>query len=354
LVKERIAVKLCVIFGGTGFIGSHFARIILEEHTVEKVVLADLKPIDLDRFGYFLSQYVESGQIEFAQCDVRDVRSFDSIQPADGEVSLVANFAAIHREPGHEPHEYFETNIPGAENVCDWAERVGCKQIIFTSSIAPYGPSESPKTEGSIPCPETAYGASKLAAEMIHLAWQKADSANRKLVIVRPGVVFGPGEGGNVTRLVRAVLGKYFFYMGNRRTVKAGIYVKELCFSMLWAIKQVNNENNSGYLLYNASMNPAPSVEEYVNSICKVASVTRSFLSVPYWSLFSMAWLMEIVARPLGINHPFSPVRVRKLVRSNNIQARTLSDHGYEYRFDLASALADWKKDMPRDWGAGA
>ncbi|RME57184.1 NAD(P)-dependent oxidoreductase [Candidatus Parcubacteria bacterium] len=344
--------SICVIFGGTGFIGSHFAKIILEEKIVDKVVLADLKPVDLKRFNYLLSQYMESGQIEFAQCDVRDVRSFDSIQLDDGEVSLVANFAAIHREPGYEPHEYFETNILGAENVCNWAERVGCKQIIFTSSIAPYGPSESPKTEESIPCPETAYGASKLVAEKIHLAWQKADLANRKLVIVRPGVVFGPGEGGNVTRLVRAVLGRYFFYMGNRRTVKAGIYVKELCYSMLWALKQLNIESNSGCLLYNASLNPSPSVEEYVNSICKVAGVTRSFLSVPYCILFSLAWLMEIVARPLGINHPFSPVRVRKLVRSNNIQAKTLSDHGYEYRFNLASALADWKRDMPRDWEA--
>src|SRR5690606_31892986 len=87
------------------------------------------------------------------------------------KVDLIANFAAVHREPGHEDYEYYETNLLGAENVCAWAERVGCNKLIFTSSIAPYGPSESPKNEGSLPVPVSAYGGSKLVAEQIHQKW---------------------------------------------------------------------------------------------------------------------------------------------------------------------------------------
>ena len=86
----------------------------------------------------------------------------------------------------------------------------------------PYGTSEVTKDESSLPVPACAYGGSKLAAEKIHLCWQNGDSADRHLVIVRPGVVFGPGEGGNVSRLVKAVLHRYFFYMGNKDTRKAG------------------------------------------------------------------------------------------------------------------------------------
>ena len=37
--------------------------------------------------------------------------------------SSVFNFAAVHRTPGHEDHEYFETNINGAENVVAFAEK---------------------------------------------------------------------------------------------------------------------------------------------------------------------------------------------------------------------------------------
>ena len=49
------------------------------------------------------------------------------------------NFAAVHREPGHAREEYFDTNIAGAKNVCAFAEETGCKNILFTSSIAVYG-----------------------------------------------------------------------------------------------------------------------------------------------------------------------------------------------------------------------
>jgi len=102
--------------------------------------------------------------------------------------------------------------------------------------------------------------------------------------------------------------------------------------------------------LYNASMRPAPSVEDYVTTICKVAGIKRSFLSVPYSLLYAVAWLLEIVARPLGIKHPFSPVRICKLVRSNNIQAEVLRDLGYEYQYTLDEAMKDWKQEFPQDW----
>jgi len=336
-----------VIFGGTGFIGSHFARLLLDRNVCSNVILVDIKPIDIDRFGYILFNYIESGKVEYMNCDVRKESLFSNLPTSN--VVMIANFAAIHREPGHEGREYFETNILGAENVCSWADSVGCRKILFTSSIAPYGPSEEIKTENTLPCPETAYGASKLAAEKIHLGWKGRGEEGRELVIVRPGVVFGPGEGGNVTRLVRAVLGRYFFYMGNKDTVKAGIYVKELCESMLWALDRVKNSKEK-YLLYNATMAPSPSVAEYVEAICLAGNVKRFVISVPFAILYMGSFLIEIIAKPLGVKHPFSPVRIKKLVRSNNIQAKVLNNAGYEYCYSLQAALEDWRCDNPKDW----
>jgi nucleoside-diphosphate-sugar epimerase len=195
----------------------------------------------------------------------------------------------------------------------------------------------------------TAYGASKLAAEKIHLAWQAADSARRKLVIARPGVVFGPGEGGNVTRLVKAVRKGYFFYMANRNTRKAGIYVKELC-NAIWWVHQLQLEQGKGVLLFNGSMNPGPSISEYVEAVGKVGGVKRFVANVPYFLLLSAAYGIDLVARPLGVNHPFSPVRIRKLVRSNNILPNFLVGNGYPYLYSLETAMQDWKQDCPQEW----
>jgi len=327
----------CVVFGGTGFIGSHFARHLLSNGLARQVILADVAP---KRADFDLADPA-------IQHVAIDVRTPSQTWALPAKVDLIANFAAVHREPGHELHEYYETNLPGADNVCAYAEASGCSQIIFTSSIAPYGPTESVKTEASIPTPVSGYGGSKLAAEKIHMGWQRA-GAGRKLVIVRPGVVFGPGEGGNVTRLVQATLRRYFLYMGNRNTRKAGGYVKELANTMLWALARIPEQG--GTQLYNFTMEQPPTVEEYVNTVCKVAGVSRWVPSVPYGLLLAISYGIEAIARPLGIKQPVSPVRIRKLVKSNNIEPGVLRREGYQYQYTLETAMADWRRDRADEW----
>lgn len=329
-------MKTCIIFGGTGFIGSHFALHLSQTGEFDDIVLADIAPIRRD--------FQFDARVRHVAVDVRlPIEQW----PLPDRADLIANFAAVHREPGHANNEYYETNLPGAENVCAWAEKVQCRRLIFTSSIAPYGPSEEAKTEVSIPTPVSGYGGSKLAAEKIHQAWQRA-AAGRRLVIVRPGVVFGPGERGNVTRLVQATLRHYFFYMGNRQTRKAGGYVKELVNTMLWALARL--PETGGAYLYNFTMPQPPTVQEYVETTTQVAGVTRWIPSFPFRLLLMVSYAVEMVARPLLIQQPISPVRVRKLIRSNNIVPAALQRDGYAFLFTLEKAMADWKRNRPDEW----
>ncbi len=337
-------METAVIFGGSGFIGSHFSQYLLDNNIVQNIVVADIAPLDLDRITDAYASYIKEGKIQFETVDVRQEIAFS----VDGKVDLIANFAAVHREPGHAPAEYYETNLLGAEHVCRWAEHVSCGKVIFTSSIAPYGPSEKARDEQSLPVPATAYGGSKLAAEKIHQVWQAADKTNRKLIIVRPGVVFGAGEGGNVTRLIKATVKRYFFYMGNKNTRKAGTYVKELCNAMFWALDTKAGVNP---VLFNMSMNPGPTIEEYVNTLCEVAEIKRFVPNVPYPIMYAASLVIDPVAKVVGINQPISPVRMRKLVKSNNIIPQYLADNGYEYQYSFKQALTDWRQDNKKDWG---
>jgi GlcNAc-P-P-Und epimerase len=330
----------CVIFGGTGFIGSHFALFLLNNNLASHVILADLLPLR--------SEFVETlldPRLTVCNLDVRD--SYTAWDLPSSGVDLIVNLAAIHREPGHQSYEYYETNLPGAENVCEYAEYVNCLQIIFTSSIAPYGPTETVKTELSIPTPVSAYGGSKLVAERIHLAWQRA-GAGRRLVIVRPGVVFGPGERGNVTRLVQATLRGYFLYMGNRETRKAAGYVKELVLSLFWVLDRLPLDG--GFLLYNFSMQEPPSVQDFVQTTLAVVNQRRFVPSLPYRGILILSYILDSTAKVLNVKHPFSPVRIRKLVRSNNIQPQLLVELGYPYQYTLSSAMQDWMNDSPDEW----
>jgi len=338
-------MKTAVIFGGTGFIGSFFARHLIERENFDLVYLYDVEPLAAKSSDFRRQMLNPFPNIQEVYGDVRQDITWI---PAE-TITLVANFAAVHREPGHEAYEYYQSNLLGAENVCNWAEKVKCGQIIFTSSIAPYGSSEEEKDETSLPVPTTAYGGSKLAAEKIHQTWQARDIKNRYLVIVRPGVVFGPGEGGNVSRLIKAVSKRYFFYTGNQKTRKAGVYVKELCNAMVWVLKDKKSQSNK-VTLFNMSMNPGPSIEEYVDAIAGTLGIKVWIPVVPANLLLLASYTINFLAKPLRINHPFSPVRIKKLTKSNHILPNYLVKNGYQHEYSLTDAFADWRNECPDEW----
>mgnify|MGYP001029645340 CR=1 FL=1 len=122
-----------LITGSSGFISNHF---IIKLQNRNKIFGIDLKKSD--------NTYC-----------IHDVRSASYTTKLPIKIDLIINLAAIHREPGHKPIEYFETNIKGAQNICNFAEKVGCNNIIFTSSISPYGIEAKMKDEDTIPCPNT-------------------------------------------------------------------------------------------------------------------------------------------------------------------------------------------------------
>lgn len=62
-----------------------------------------------------------SGDTSTVSYDIRKPIENLSFTPTEDDV--IFNFAAVHRNPGHEDHEYFETNIRGAENVVAFAEK---------------------------------------------------------------------------------------------------------------------------------------------------------------------------------------------------------------------------------------
>ena len=317
-----------LITGSSGFIANHFISKLYFSNAILGIDLK--KSIN----SYFIF-------------DIR--KKFDSSK-LPKKIDLIIHLAAIHKEPGHQPNEYFETNILGAENITEYAEQVNCNHIIFTSSISPYGIEDKLKDEDTVPCPNTAYGSSKLAAEKIHIAWQNRDLKNRILTIVRPGVVFGKGEGGNMSRLVKLIHKNFFFYMGNKDTRKAGIYVKELVNQILWVHdKQVKNKLPK-ITLFNATMWPNPSISDYVNTVKKVAAIKRLVTNIPYWFLMSFGFIFEFLFKITGKQNPFSPVRLRKLVRPNLVKPSFLLKNKYKPLYTLKSALEDWKMEDPEIW----
>src|SRR5690242_12141637 len=200
----------CLIVGGSGFIGTHLARHFLNTKRFSQIDILDIRPSALS---------AQPGVRQHTG-DVRKPFAIDMMQRPE----WIFNLAAVHREPGHQLHEYFDTNIAGARNVCNYAEAVGCNNIFFTSSISVYGPTNGPVSEAAAIRPNSPYGASKYPAELVHEGWQRAGT-DRRLIICRPGVVYGPGDPGNVLRMIRAIKRGYFALPGHAQIRKSYGYI---------------------------------------------------------------------------------------------------------------------------------
>lgn len=312
-----------VIFGGCGFIGSHVVDLLREKYPDAKIYIADLLADTAQSDGVISYQRV-------------DVRSPIELQGDFGANTLVFNFAAIHRTPGHPDYAYFETNIRGAENVCDFARKHGIENIVFTSSIAPYGAAEELKMEETLPTPNTPYGISKLVAEKIHREWA-AENASRRLSIVRPGIVFGKGENGNMTRLYKALKKRKFAYAGRKDTIKACIYVKDLVRVML-AMGEAEGEKTK---LYNCCYYPSFTIEQIANTMLKATGMRRRIPFIPRKPMMAAATLCGLFG---GLGLGICPARVKKLMVSTNIDGQKLAKD-YPLSYSLEDAFRDWFKD---------
>jgi nucleoside-diphosphate-sugar epimerase len=313
-----------LIVGGAGFIGHHLATSLVARGD-EVVVLDRARPCT---------------PVAGATYHVGDVRQPLTEQLCREAPNIVYNLAAVHRVPGHPDEDYYATNVAGATNVTDYCRAVGVSSLVFTSSISVYGASEEPKHEASTTAPDSAYGGSKVEAEVVHQAWADEDPSH-SLVVVRPAVVFGVGEGGNFTRLAAALKAHRFVYPGRRDTVKGCGYVGELVRTMAFAV-----ELGRPRFLYNFCYPTPYTIEDICHAFRRVGGLPRPLGTVPLRPMVAAGRTFDRLSR-LGLRTDIGEARIMKLVRSTHIVPQALLDAGYEFETDLDEGLRRWRDAPP-------
>lgn len=325
---------IAIIFGGAGYIGRNMLSIFIKENVFSEYIVCDIKN---------LAGFEHESKVLFKDIDVRQKINLE-LSDIDENGSWIFNFAAIHREPGHEYKEYFDTNTPGALNVTEFATKHNIKNIFFTSSIAPYGKSLDKRTEESRLYPETAYGISKLLAERIHQQWM-AENTKRRLIIVRPSVVFGPKDPGNVYRMIKALKKGTFVLPNGGKVIKAYGYIYGLVDSFLFTMNK-----SERLIIYNYAENPLVPLNEMVEIVKKEFGYTRPTLVLSVNILSVLAFFLQIASKITGRKTEIHPVRVRKAGFPTNIDPKYLRDNNFDFKYDFKSALAHWKSVSKEDF----
>ena len=309
--------ETCVgVIGGSGFIGTWLVESL--RRAGHEVRIVDIEPAE--RFPKLTVQ--------------ADVRDRAALLEACRGCSVLYNLAAEHRDDVRPRERYQQVNVLGAENTCAVAEELAIERIVFTSTVAVYGLPEGEVDESAPLKPFNHYGRTKLKAEETFRSWAER-APRRSLTIVRPTVVFGPGNRGNVYVLLQQIASGRAVLIGDGSNRKSMAYVGNL----------------ADFLAYASSFGPGVHVYNYVDkpdfdmrgllTLVNQTLGASSTLRIPYAAGVAAGMVCDFAARLTGRRFPISAVRVRKYAASTQFAADRALRAGFKPSCDLRDALVD-------------
>ena len=305
--------KITVI-GGSGFVGTNLCRQL-------SLKQQDFEIIDLKMSNQFPEK-----------CKIADVRDAESLRNTiTGDV--VVNLAAVHRDDIRDKTEYQCTNVGGAENVALVCEEKGIDKIVFTSTVAVYGFAEPGTDESGAISPFNEYGRTKFEAEEKLRKWHA--KGENSLIIVRPTVIFGEGNRGNVFNLLNQIASGKFLMVGKGENKKSMAYIGNIV-----AFLETCITTEQRYGVYNYVDTPDLTMNELVSQVrAKLKGTTGVGPRLPYWLGIILGYTADLVAKVTGKSLPVSSIRVKKFASSTEFKSTKAQLDNFCAPFNLGDGL---------------
>ncbi|WP_028113278.1 NAD-dependent epimerase/dehydratase family protein [Ferrimonas kyonanensis] len=314
-----------LVTGGSGFIGTRLVSNLLEEG--HEVVIFDKAE------SKCFPELVYLG----------DVRDLSALSEACKGVDVIYNLAAEHADNVSPCSLYYDVNCMGAENVTKAAKENEVKSIVFTSSVAVYGLDKDNPSEETKPEPFNEYGKTKLEAENILCAWA-AESVENSLTIVRPSVVFGEGNRGNVYNLINQIVSGSFLMVGAGNNFKSMSYVKNVAKFLMGRI-----ESPQGVNIYNYADKPDLSSKEIVGAVYEETGIKGKPFHLPYTIGLIGGLSFDLLAKLTGRKFSVSSIRIKKFCANTTVNSQKAMESGFSPEYTIEAGLKRMvREDFPR------
>lgn len=304
------------MIGGSGFVGTRLIEALREYLLI----------INIDKRKSLLSKDMT------LICDIRDGKKLINLFK---DIELVILLAAEHRDDVSPTSLYYDVNVQGTKNVLDAMDANGIKRIIFTSSVAVYGLNKKNPSEQHPQDPFNHYGKSKWQAEEILREWYNKDEENRCLTIIRPTVIFGERNRGNVYNLLKQISSGKFLMVGSGNNKKSMAYVGNVVAFIDFCIQN----RQFGYEVYNYIDKPDFTMNELVSVVSKVLKKHIPSLHVPYFVGLIAGYGFDFVAKLLRKKLSVSSVRVKKFCATTQFDSGKAHSSGFKAPYTLEEGL---------------
>lgn len=232
-----------------------------------------------------------------------DLRKIDwEIADANAIVHLAGK--AHDLKKASNPDEYYQINFELTKKLYDAFLVSETKKFIFISSVK--GAADSVNdvlTESAIPNPQTHYGKSKLMAE--EYIQNQPLPAGKSYYILRPCMIHGPGNKGNLNLLYKFVEKGIPYPLAAFENKRSFLSVKNLCFVIR---NMLEKEIPSG--VYNVADDEALSTNEVVSILAKSIDKKPKLWAVP------SKWIQFVAKIGDKIKLPLNTERLNKLTEN--------------------------------------
>jgi nucleoside-diphosphate-sugar epimerase len=305
------------LIGGSGFIGTRFVQ-RLKSQSKFKINIID--KATSSTFPDLVSS--------------ADIRSVDQLRKSISQNSVIVHLAAEHRDDVSDLNLYEDVNVGGAKNICIVASEKAVNKIVFTSSVAVYGFAPIGTNETGKVAPFNKYGQTKYQAELVFKAWQAEHPSKRALIIIRPTVVFGERNRGNVFNLLRQIASGKFVMVGDGLNRKSMAYV----------------ENVAAFLEYSLDFKPGVHIYNYIDKpdftmntlVAHVNRLLGRSAEIKFRLPSSLGLLIgscfDLISKITSKKFPISAIRVKKFC-ANSVYESAIDSTGFIPPVPLMEAI---------------
>lgn len=181
----RKAKPVTLVTGGTGFLGAHLVRLLVEEGAGPLRVLSTSAPAWLEELG--------------VETVVGSITSPEDVRRAVEGAAEVYHLAGRVSREREDAHLMYKLHVDGTRVLCEAANEAGVKSLVMASTSGTVAVTDTgdvlPDEEWPTPLDivsRWAYYASKVYQERVAL--ENFSGKGRRLVIMNPSLLLGPGD----------------------------------------------------------------------------------------------------------------------------------------------------------------
>jgi nucleoside-diphosphate-sugar epimerase len=278
-----------LITGGNGLLGRHLIPALQERGDRVRVLVLPTED----------STWLEERGVAVYRGDICQPETL--IAPTQGTEGVLhlAGTIGVWR-----PMEHFHAvNVTGTENVCRAALAAGVRRLVHVSSASVYRLDPGrPVDEGSPLAPfRDPYPLTKADGDILVQRMMVKDRL--PAVILRPGILFGPGDRVNFGRIADRLRAGRSIIIGSGRNALPLVYVTDVVQGLILALE---HERAIGQA-YNIANDRPLTQREFLEAVAQEIGVKSPRLHVPYRALYAAGYAAERLAMATH-SHPPPPV----------------------------------------------